>query len=157
MKESSHKHTAIFLHDQYIKLSPRQGNIILTETMLCRPTRFTCKHIGDYDSVFYISTQALKHMYDKKPSQEYDFVLHNMHTIVKYPDRIYYNKPGKRGDYLFRKALKTYDCLVCVEHDIENQRLSIVTGYFLRKESYLYNYKTLVSWEGGRSSIVQSN
>lgn len=137
------------LHAEHIAGTNPENIVLEVEMVLCTPTKNTCLYIQDFDSKFYITTRSLKHMYDKRPAAEYDKVCEHMHSVVKYPDHIYVDKPGKRGNYCFRKRIDGIDYLVVVEHNKEIKKLSCVTGFFLRKESYLNNYDSLMSWEGG--------
>jgi len=56
----------------------------------------------------------LKHLYDKKPAEEYDFILYNLEQIVRYPYHLYPNKDSKRGDIAFVKLIheKKYFCAI---------------------------------------------
>lgn len=88
----------------------------------------------------------MKHLYDKKPAEEYDFLVCNIYKIVKYPDRIYKNKDPKRGDLCFLKKLKGYNYLCSLE--VADDELTVITAFRVRKESYLNNYELLWSWRG---------
>ena len=46
--------------------------------------------------------EFFKYLYDKKPAEEFDFIIDNLHQIVIYPDNIYKNKRPQTGRFLFR-------------------------------------------------------
>lgn len=94
-------------------------------------------------------------MYDKKPAQEYDFVIRHVSQVVMYPDKIYQNLDSKRGDYVFRKHVGGQDVICSIEKcasedptDNGSEVNVAVTALYLRKEGYLRNYKLLWSWKG---------
>lgn len=98
----------------------------------------------------------MKHMYDKKPAEEFDCILQNIISIIKFPEEIYRNKTGKQGDFIFKKEIKglLYLCSIqIIESDINCGNLEsnyIVTAFRLRpkKTSYLNSYGLLWSWKG---------
>lgn len=97
-------------------------------------------------------------MYDKKPAEEFIFLVDNIHKIVKYPDDIYENKPGKRGAFCFVKKLKGEKYICCLEivdtliDDEITAEIHLVTAFRVRKDSYLDSYKLLWSWKGDKPS-----
>ena len=91
----------------------------------------------------------IKHLYDKKPAEEFDFIIDNLHKIIKYPNYIYKNKKEKRGDWCFVKKIKNELYISSLER--EEEILEIVTVFRIRKEKYLKNFKLLWSWENDRS------
>lgn len=87
-------------------------------------------------------------MYDSKPAEEFDFLINNLHTIAKYPDKIYKNKSGKRGSHCFTKKLKGAE-YICSMENSENGML-IITAFRIRDKKYLKNYTLLWSWENDK-------
>ncbi|MFB6306657.1 MAG: hypothetical protein ABEH43_06665, partial [Flavobacteriales bacterium] len=73
----------------------------------------------------------------------YDFLIDNLHTIVKYPDKIHENKKGKRADYCFHKHLKGADYMALLEI---NERIELVTA-LRANEKYIQNFKKIWVWE----------
>jgi hypothetical protein len=71
-------------------------------------------HILDNSKVF-ISTKVLKHIYDDHHPQHLTMIK-NLHRIVRSPEVVYKNKPGKGGDYIFVKEIR--DETYCVVLDI---------------------------------------
>lgn len=93
-----------------------------------------------------LNTRVLKHLYDKKPAEEFDFIINNLQKIVSCPDIIYKNKIPKRGDYVFTKKILANDYFCSLE--LIDDSLFIVTVFRIRKSGYLKNYEFLWSWRG---------
>lgn len=98
----------------------------------------------------------LKHLYDSKPAEEYEFILRNMVSIVRYPDQLYDNKGGKRGQFCFVKAIKEDDYICSLETSAEvtsEEKIEeinfVVTAFRVRRSSYLREYKLLWDRKGG--------
>jgi hypothetical protein len=111
-------------------------------------TNLVFEKLGTSDSTpgVYVTTRALKHLYDKKPAEEYDTLLDGLDEVVKYPHQIYQNMRSKRGNL----------CLVGIYADAEyicpieaTPELQIVTAFRKRDEKYLRKYKLLWSREVG--------
>jgi hypothetical protein len=108
-------------------------------------------------SKIYITTFTLKHMYDKRPAGEYDFIIRNLIYIAKYPSRIYKNHPGKRGHWLLTKNFggTLYVCSIELinldPNDGEGTRLCVVSS-FKTDLNYLKKYELLWSWKGDNPS-----
>ena len=139
------------LYQKYIKGT--QPKIFVTHkvVVLCHLTNQVNKVILDKSGLsrVYISTKMIKHLYDKKPAEEFDFIIDNLHKIIKYPNYIYKNKKEKRGDWCFVKKIKNELYISSLEH--EEEILEIVTVFRIRKEKYLENFELLWSWEDDRS------
>lgn len=97
----------------------------------------------------------LKHLYDSKPAEEYEFILHNLVSIIQYPDEIYQNRDSKRGQFAFVKTIKDFQYLSSLETTIvtplegTTEEINfVVTTFRVRKKSYLQNYKLLWNWKG---------
>jgi len=97
------------------------------------------------DDKIYINTRVLKHMYDKKPAEEFDCIINHLDIIVRYPDKIYKNKKPKRGHLCFLKNIKNDNYFCSLE--LDQDKLFIVTVFRVRKEKYLDDYMLLWSWE----------
>lgn len=147
--------TLIKLFKTYVKSTPEKSVVVNLTIHLCNITN-AVKKAGEFKTHrIYITTKAIKHLYDSKPAEEFDFIIHNLPTIVKYPQHIYKNKGGKRGTLCFVKQIKetTYFCSVEKTDDVDpkdgNSGMNyVVTAYRLRKENYLKDYKLLWSWKG---------
>lgn len=146
------------LHKKYIKRTLKEALVQGIRVFLCHLTATVSKQgikVGDNKTrgKVYISTRTIKHTYDKRPAVEYDSLIENLHTIVKYPDYIYKNKPVKRGDFCFIKSLSNELYFCCVEqHSRENtDEFSVVTFYKVPKEKYLKNYELLWDWKDDKT------
>ena len=141
------------LYEKYIYATPSQTVVTGKVTFLCHLTWAVAKAIDTMAMKVYVSTRMLKHLYDSRPAEEFVFVIENLHTIVKYPDQIYENKTGKRGDFCFVKELKGERYIASIETTKqEDGKVFVATAFRLRKESYLNNYKLLWSWRDDHPS-----
>ena len=139
------------LYQKYIKGTQPKIFVTYKVVVLCHLTNQVNKVILDKSGLsrVYISTKMIKHLYDKKPAEEFDFIIDNLHKIIKYPNYIYKNKKEKRGDWCFVKKIKNELYISSLER--EEEILEIVTVFRIRKEKYLENFELLWSWENDRS------
>ncbi len=103
----------------------------------------------------HITTRVIKHLYDRKPAEEFDVVLKNLAKIVRFPDRVYLNKDSKRGTLCFFKTIGKFMYLCSIETkttDLEDGSAEemnyVVTCFRVRDENYLKGYELLWSWKG---------
>ncbi|MDP4010805.1 MAG: hypothetical protein Q8P72_01085 [Candidatus Roizmanbacteria bacterium] len=143
----------------YIDGTDEKAKIIDTSTMVCNATKTVAKACSLSSVKIYISTKVIKHLYDKRPAEEFNFLINNLHTIVKYPDDIYKNKDSKRGHFAFVKTFKNdkyFSSIEVVENFKVNEILEdvncIVTCFRMKKEKYLNNYELMWSWKGDKPS-----
>ena len=142
------------LHASHIHGTERKAIVQSVQILLCQLTAAVSKGIGLTCKRVYINTRVMKHVYDKRPAQEYDFLVENLGTIVKYPDRVYKNKDGKRGEYVFVKFYKntfSLASIVVVNKESDDTQCEIVT-FFTIDEDYLSDYKLLWEWKDGAPS-----
>lgn len=134
---------------KYIKGTAPKAIVPDRTVLICHLSHAVMKG-GDFTSQkVYINTRVLKHLYDKKPAEEFHFMLDNLHVVIKHPNKIYKNKDGKRGDYCLLKSIgsEKYICsLEVVKADGEEEKLMIATAFRVRKDSYLNSYELLWSW-----------
>lgn len=133
---------------KHIKDTPPKSIVHDETVFLCQMTKVVMRQLKLEDGSIYINTKILKHLYDKKPAEEFDFIINNLHTIAKYPDCIYKNKGGKRGEICFTKKLKDKNYICSLEID---EQIFIVTAFRVRDEKYMKNYESLWSWEDDKS------
>jgi len=100
----------------------------------------------------FIHTRALKHIYDrhifeKKNPEDFSTILNNITQLLRHPDRLYGNKPGKRGDILFEKSIdgKNYLCVAEIVMEESHESLEIVSAYRSGNE---YFEKFDLLWSG---------
>ncbi len=140
------------LYEKYIKGTVKGAIVSDITVVVCHLTKVGMNELGPKSAKVYLNTRVLKHMYDKRPAQEFDFLLDNLFSIVKYPDYIFANKPGKRGGKCFLKKMRGADYFVSFEVDVaDGGGITIATSFALA-EGYMKNYELLWSWEGRRPS-----
>lgn len=151
--------TAVRLFKLHIAHTEAEKPVFDQTILLCNVTNAVAKACHLKSTKVYINTKIIKHLYDRKPAEEFDFLIHNLHTMVKYPDEIYINKQSKRGDFIFVKELRNnrYICSIevvddCLINNVLEDASFVVTGFRLRSERYLKKYELMWSWKGGRPS-----
>lgn len=140
------------LHKRHIRGTQPKAIVADRTILLCNLTNAVVKATGDICPKVYINTRILKHLYDKRPAEEYECVLQYMINIVKFPLHIYANKDAKTGDFCFVKTIQNVDYIATIEHQPEVEMCNVVTCFRLRKRSYLNGYNLLWSWKGGTPS-----
>ena len=137
------------LSNRYIKGTAEKAIIEDVSIFLCHLT-FAVSKVNNFQSKIYLNTRVLKHIYDKRSAEEYDFIVCNLRRIIRYTDCIYKNKDPKRGDYVFTKRIgdNNYFCSL----EICEDGFNVVTAFRLRKNNYLKSYEAFWSWRDGASS-----
>lgn len=148
--------TVSYLHNRYVKDSLKKSVVLLAQTHLCDLAIMITEHLNIGASRVYLNTRVLKHLYDKRPAEEYDFMIKNLTDIIKFPHKIYENKNAKRGSFLFVKQYNCEECVVSLEmihseKENTNSHCEVVT-FFRADKDYLLNYKLLWEWKGGTPS-----
>ncbi|MCK9369092.1 hypothetical protein M0R04_03980 [Candidatus Dojkabacteria bacterium] len=136
------------LHNKYIRYTKKNDVVENITIHLCNLPSKVVSGSGFPSSKIYLTTRTLKHLYDKRPAQLYDFILQNILYIIKYPDIVYNNKGGKRGSKCFLKNIDGAKYFASIEKAIEEDGNYLVT-VFTVDEKYLKEYKRQWSWEGG--------
>ena len=147
------------LFETTIKNTQEQSVVEDKTVLLCRLTYAVEKVISVSEFKVYVTSRMLKHLFDKKPAEEFHFIVDYLHKIVKYPDKIYINKDGKRGKYCFIKKIKNCEYLCSIEvvgadNSVCNcpNGIYVATAFRLRKIQYLNNYELVWSWKGDKPS-----
>lgn len=147
------------LHKDYVRNTSKKAIVQMVNVLLCHLTAAVVKGVPLSCNRVYLNTRVLKHVYDKRPAEEYDFLIRNIKNIIRYPDKVYRNKTGKRGDFCFVKDLKNSKVFVSLEPiiaNISNEKIvthcEIVTFFRVTNDSYLANYELLWEWRSGVSS-----
>lgn len=143
----------------HVEGTEAKGLVVDKTILLCNVTKAVAKACKLKSEKIYINTKVLKHLYDKKPAEEFDFIIHNLQTIAKYPDTIYKNIESKRGSFIFVKELKN-DKYLCSIEIVDNFKINeviedanfIATSFRVRNENYLKKYELMWSWKDGRPS-----
>lgn len=144
------------LHVKYIR-GTAKGAVVSEVTIVACTLTGVVQRVAEVTSPkVYLSTRALKHLYDKRPAEEYEFLLQHGWRTIHLPDEIYYNRSSKRGDLLFVKAINNHRYLCSAERVVDplnqNDSLHIATMFRINKQSYLRDYSLLWSWRGGTPS-----
>lgn len=135
---------------RYIKNTPRKGYVKDLRIKIGEIPHKLRGKIKPHDQRVYITTKSLKHMYDMRSAQEFDFIIRSLETVIINPLRIYNNKEGKSGDkcLYFEIDNNAYFYIL----DIKPDGIYIVSSYRLsevleKRKNYLSGYKLLWSWK----------
>lgn len=159
------------LFKKHIENTPEKAMVANRKILLCNLTNAVMEGIDIDGSIksIYITSRCVKHLYDKKPAEEFSFIINHLHEIVKYPNKIYKNLRGKRGDFCFVKKIgnEEYICTVeileippavcgAAEFGVSQlgtsfpmREIQIATAFRLRDEKYIKNYTLLWDWGNG--------
>jgi len=134
---------------KYIKDTPEKSFVSDQKLVLCRLTLEVAKGIDLIESAraVYITSRCLKHLFDKKPAEEFLFILKHLREIVRYPDQIYLNFDEKRGEFCFIKKIGDSKYLCSIES--EKEEIQVATAFRLRDENYIKKYTLLWDWGNG--------
>lgn len=155
MAEESHLVEAF---EKYIKGTAAQSLVVEAIIRIGTLTEAVSEALSSSSAKVHTTTKAIKHLYDKKPAEEFDCLLRYLPDIIRAPDHIYKNKPEKRGDICFAKTINgNYYFCTLEECPIISPDLTVelahcvVTCFRLReekRENYIKNYKCIWSWKG---------
>ena len=134
------------LHREYIRGIEKKAIVVDKRVLLCHITYAVRRGISLSSNNAYINTRVLKHLYDKRPAEEYDFIIHNLHKILRYPDCIYKNRQEKRGEYCLVKDIKNKKYLCSIEVG-ELKEINTATAFRVADNKYLEKYELLWSWK----------
>ena len=97
-----------------------------------------------------LTSRSLKHLFDKKPAEEFLFVMGNLYSILKYPTKVYKNKDNRRGQYCVVAKIDGDEYFCALEVDEKSDKeVYIPTTFRLRDDKYLNNYTLLWDWGNG--------
>ena len=156
---------------KYIEGTPEKAIVADRKIFLCCLTKAVMKGVGIDHSAknVFVTSRCIKHLFDKKPAEEFLFIINHLHEVVKYPDKIYKNKTGKRGAFCLIKKIGNEEYLCSIEivktlpavfgkavfgvseygAEKEREEIQISTAFRMRDKDYIKNYTILWSWEGG--------
>lgn len=150
---------------KYIENTAEKTEVADHKICLCGLTKAVMEGINIDHPIkknVYITTKCLKHLFDKKPAEEFFFIVNHLHKVVKYPDKIYKNKNGKRGEFCLMKEIENEKYLCSIEivsivfiskekevEEREIKEIQIATAFRLRDEKYIKNYTLLWDWGNG--------
>lgn len=156
---------------KYIKGTPEKAIVADRKMFLCYLTKAVMEGVNIDSSAknVYITSRCLKHLFDKKPAEEFLFIIDHLHEIAKYPDKIYKNKNSKRGEFCFVKRIGNEEYFCTIEileippavcgfaefgasefgSNSVSKEIQIATAFRLRDEKYTKNYTLLWDWGTG--------
>jgi len=162
-------HLKIFFKE-YIEGTPEKAVVADQKMLLCRLTLAVAQGIEIHDSIrgVYVTSRCLKHLFDKKPAEEFLFIIDHLHEIARYPDKIYLNKEAKRGCFCFVKIINGVEYFCSLEikktppaiygeaglgiseygEEKEIEEIQVATAFRMRKK-YIKNYTLLWDWGDG--------
>jgi hypothetical protein len=135
---------------RYIKDTPRKGYVKDLRVKVCDIPRKLKGKLKVADKRVYVTTKSLKHLYDVRPAEEFDFIVSNIDSFILKPMKIYEDKAGKTGSVCFYKEIgeEAYFCILEVTpkstHIVSAYRLSEVLE---KRKNYLAGYKLIWSWK----------
>ena len=136
----------VSIHESYIKGTPK-GKVVTSATFcFASIKKIISIQIKSELRKVYINTRSLKHLYDKRTAEEFDFITNHLSFIITRPDRLYKNKDGKRGSFCLVKEIENNFYLCSLEKT--DVGFEIVTC-FRTDEAYLKNCELLWKWKGG--------
>ncbi len=140
---------------RYIKGTEEKTYVADKILLLCSLTNVVTKELSVKSQKVYVTSKCLKHLYDKKPAEEFECILKYLFDLVKFPDHIYQNKPSKSGSYCLVKDFKGIkyfcsldNCECSLDEGCDHTNF-VVTVFRIRDEAYLKPYKLVWSWKGG--------
>lgn len=149
--------SVVKLWKQHIRGTTEKSIVKNVTILACLLTKTVQDACNFPTSKIHLNTRVLKHLYDKKPAEEFEFIIHNLNHIIRYPDAIYKNKGGKRGGLCLVKKLakNKYLCSIEITEELDSTNMKmicVVTAFRIRKEDYLEGYELLWSWKGDKPS-----
>jgi hypothetical protein len=141
-----HKSSLQIFFEKYVQGTAEGEYVLIDQLTLCIVTKKVAQVLGFHKRLSVsISTRALKHLYDKKPAEEFSCILEAIDKIIRYPKHVYKNKSNKKGNYCFVGEYKSTDYICSVE--IMDDEGQIVTCFRKRDPKYLHEYILLWSRE----------
>ena len=157
--------------ERHIKGTEEKAIVADQKMLLCRMTLAVSQTINIDQRMrsIYITTRCLKHLYDKKPAEEFLCLIDCLNKVARYPDKVFWNKKSKRGDFCLVKNIKgqNYLCSIELIHIYPSSfgaiklgsstfgatkeviEIHITTAFRIRDEKYLGKYTLLWSWGDG--------
>lgn len=147
------------IYKRYIRGTPSKAPVVQKTFLIAILTKAVARELSSENLKVYITTVALKHLYDKRPAEEFDSIIQGLHQVLRYPNQIYENKPGKRGQWCFVKNVRGEKYFSAVEKveekddpDGEVEKFYVATALRIRDENYLKGYKLVWSWRDDNPS-----
>lgn len=100
------------LFEKHIKNTAKDAVVENITIFLCYLT-FAVSKGNNFQPNIYLNTRVLKHIYDKKPAEEFDCIILYLRNIIRKPDRIYKNKNPNQNNWDFYLEAASYK-MVCL-------------------------------------------
>lgn len=152
------------LHTKYIQGTSRKAAVKYERVLVEYLSKMSLEGVAEQWPEYvaekvYLSTHALKHIFDSRAAQEYDAILSNLPAVITQPGEIYENLDGKRGELALVKGFRvtahdgeTWEEAFFCSLQVVDGELEIATvfrfGSERKKKNYLTKYKLLWNWEG---------
>jgi phage-Barnase-EndoU-ColicinE5/D-RelE like nuclease3 len=143
------------VYEKHIRRSKLEAPVMDVKVRITKTTRKTRNAMHCRARKTYIRTRALKHLYDKKPAEEFDFILDHIMLIIRNPDCIYRNRSDRHTGFCLTRKIDNHQYLAVIELVAQNtsgEEVHIVTAFRIRDDNYLRNYDLLRSWRDGAHS-----
>ena len=142
------------MFEKYVRRTPREAAVFKSNIDIARISPEIADSLNTHERNVSISTRSLKHLYDKKPAEEFDAILDNLAVVIENPDTLYKNKDHMRGNYCITKYIGGVAYLVSLEIPQQNaaKTIQVVTSFRVRDSQYLEHYDLLRSWRDGAHS-----
>jgi hypothetical protein len=140
------------IFELYVRYTPYEAIVYGAKAKIGRLSKDAMAILQCKNSEIYVTTRCLKHIYDKRPAEEFDFIMAHLQDILERPHAIYLNKDRKRGNFCFegqtngRMYLAAVEVTICEDGTDEPQ---IATAFRIRDDQYLKNYELLWGWRDG--------
>ena len=107
---------------RYVKGTASRASVLNRTRFLCRLPSEVCDIIqtNEEKSAVNMTSRCLKHLYDKKPAEEFLFLLDNLYNMLKHPDSVYFNKGEKRGTFSLVKKMGESEYFCAIEKMWDN-------------------------------------
>ena len=133
------------IHRKYVRYTEEKTLIQKKIFFLCNLYSSVRNNCTISNKSVSFSTVMLKHLYDRKPAEEYDKILRYIKESVRHPEEIYKNKENKTGGFCFVKSFLNQKYFTVLQESDAEQTNYIVTSFRIRKAEYLKGYEKI--WE----------
>ena len=153
--------------EKYVYGTVEKAKVSDAKLHVCNLTNTVALELGlETDKTYkvYITARALKHLYDKKPAEEFSCLLDGLDDVARHPIHVYKNREGKRAEYCLVGKYEEIEYICAIEilavnlpitneFETETQKiaieLQIATGFRIRDEKYLNKCTLLWSRRDG--------
>jgi len=136
--------------DRHIRNTPRKGYVKDLRIKICDFPHKLKGKLKIKDKRVYITTKSLKHLYDVRKGEEFDYIISNIDHFILNPTGIFKDKERKTGNYCIYK--ETGNGAYFIILDVTENSVYVVSGYRLseveeKRKNYLSGYRLIWSWK----------